>query len=286
MSTQNPTPNTTELVPTRPPEGEDAIAIGFNTSAAFELMQRVGKMFAGSSLVPKEFQGNLPNCVIALNMAQRLGADPLQVMQNLYIVHGRPGWSSQFLIATFNQNGRYTALRYEFFGKPGEDGWGCRAWSTEKATNEKLVGADITIGLAKKEGWYAKQGSKWQTMPQQMLMYRAAAWFIRAYAPEIAMGLRTAEEYVDIGPEEINVTKAGTVERIQDVAQSGSKLDALVDAAKPNGAAKSDEPAVQAAPAPQPAAPEKPKSKSEPKQQPLGNPSYSDVDQEPEPSFD
>lgn len=217
--------------------------VGFGSSASFELMQRGAKLLAASTLVPKEYQGNLPNCVIALNMATRIGADPLMVMQNLYVVHGRPGWSSQFLIATFNQNGRFSALRYEFFGDPKDDSWGCRAWSVEKETGQKLTGADITIGLSKKEQWYSKQGSKWQTMPQQMLMYRAASWFIRAYAPEIAMGLRTVEEAYDIGPGEFNVTDSGKVlDRIPNEPPPASKLDALVDAAKP------------AAPAPPPVA--------------------------------
>ena len=174
------------------------IVPGFSSLQGFELAQRAAKLLAQSSLVPKEYQGNLPNCVIALNMAARMNADPLMVMQNLYIVHGKPGWSSQFLISTFNTSGRFSALRYEWVGEEGKDSWGCRAWAIEKATGEKLVGATVTIELAKREGWYDKNGSKWKTMPQQMLMYRAASWFIRAYAPELAMGMHTAEEIYDI----------------------------------------------------------------------------------------
>jgi len=181
----------------RTPNSQE-VALSFASAQGFELMQRAARLLASSTLVPKEYQGNIANCVIALNMANRMQADPLMVMQNLYIVHGRPGWSSQFLISTFNTSGRFSALRYEWVGEEGTDSWGCRAWAIEKATGEKLVGSTVTIGLAKKEGWYQKNGSKWQTMPQQMLMYRAAAWFIRAYAPEIAMGMHTAEELAEI----------------------------------------------------------------------------------------
>ena len=170
---------------------------GFGSVDSFALLQRGGTLLAASSLVPKEYQGNVPNCVIALNMAQRIGADPLMVMQNLHIVHGRPGWSAQFLIATFNQCGRFTALRYEWFGEAGTDAWGCRAWAIEKSTGEKLTGSAITIALAKSEQWLDRAGSKWKTMPEQMLMYRSAAWFVRAYAPEIAMGLQTTDEIHD-----------------------------------------------------------------------------------------
>lgn len=179
---------------------EDSDQVGFSTKSGFELMQRAATLLSSSSLVPKEFQKNLPNCVIALNMANRIGADPLMVMQNLYVVHGRPSWSAQFLIATFNQSGRFTSLRFEFFGEKGKDTWGCRAWAVEKSTGEKLFGSDITIALSKSEGWYGKSGSKWQSMAQQMLMYRAASWFVRAYAPELAMGLHTQDEMEDIGP--------------------------------------------------------------------------------------
>ena len=163
----------------------------------FQLLQRISNMFAKSSLVPKNFQGNLPDCAIAVNMAQRLNADPLMVMQNLYVVYGTPSWSSKFLIAVFNQCGRYTSIHYEMTGEPNTDSWGCRAWACELATGERLVGPEVTIGIAKREGWYTKNGSKWQTMPEH--------WFIRTTAPELSMGLQTVEEAVDIGAETIGV---------------------------------------------------------------------------------
>jgi hypothetical protein len=176
-----------------------SVALGFGTSQGFEQLQRAAKLLANSTLVPKEFQNNLPNCVIALNMANRIGADPLLVMQNLYVVHGRPGWSSKFLIATFNQCGKFTAVKFEWFGEKGKDSWGCRAWAIEHSSGEKIVGPDISIQLSKEEGWYAKQGSKWKTIPQLMLMYRAAGWMINTSAPELSMGLQTQEELQDIG---------------------------------------------------------------------------------------
>ena len=164
------------------------------TDSGFELAQRAGKLLAASTLVPQAYQNNLPNCVVALNMAGRLDADPLLVMQNLYIVHGRPAWSSQFLIATLNQSGRFTSLRYEFIGEKGADYYGCYAWAVERETGERIDGPVVTIELAKAEGWYSKNGSKWKTMPDLMLRYRAATFFVRTYAPEISMGLPTADE--------------------------------------------------------------------------------------------
>lgn len=175
-----------------------AVTMGFGSLQSFELLQRGAKLMASSSLVPQQFQGNIANCTIALNMATRMGADPLMVMQNLYIVHGRPAWSGQFLIACFNQCGRFSSIHYEYFSKPGTDEWGCRAWAVELATKERIQSSLITIALAKKEGWYGKKDSKWQSIPEHMMTLRAGAWLVRTHAPEIAMGLQTREELVDV----------------------------------------------------------------------------------------
>lgn len=173
---------------------------GYDSAAAFEGLQRIGKMFASSTLVPAQFRGmqNIGNTCIALEMALRMQASPMMVLQNMYMVQGKPGWSTQFLIACFNQTGRFSPLRYEFEGQPGTDSWGCRASATDLSTGEKITGTLVTMAIAKKEGWYGKSGSKWQTMPEQMLRYRAAAWFIRSVAPEVAMGMYTVDELRDV----------------------------------------------------------------------------------------
>lgn len=173
---------------------------GFQSAEGFELLQRQAKMFCGSSLVPQQFQGeqNFGNAIIALEMAQRMNASPLMVMQNLYIVYGNPGWSSKFLIATFNQCGRFEAIKYKETGKKGADSQGVIAYTREKGSDEVIYGPEVTILIAKQEGWYDKKGSKWKTMPDQMLRYRAAAWLIRTTAPEISMGLQTTDEIIDV----------------------------------------------------------------------------------------
>lgn len=175
-----------------------AVSAGFFDLQGFELLQRVAKAFASSTLVPQQYQGNVANCMIALNLARRLGADELMVMQNLYIVHGNPGWSAKFLIACVNTCGRYTSLRYEWRGTPGADEYGCRAWAIEKSTGERLNGAWVDWKMVKAEGWHSKNGSKWKTMPDQMFIYRSAAFWQRGYAPEISMGLLSAEELADV----------------------------------------------------------------------------------------
>lgn len=173
------------------------IVPGYDSLKGFELLQRIANMFSQSSMVPDQYRGKVGDCVIAVEMAHRLGASPLMVMQNLYIVYGNPAWSSKFMIATFNQCGRFEPIRYREVGKKGTDEWGMQALSADLRTGQTLEGPVVDIAMAKQEGWYQKKGSKWQTMPELMLRYRAAAFFIRTTAPEISMGLMTREEVED-----------------------------------------------------------------------------------------
>lgn len=188
-------------------EPETNTAIGFASNSGFELAQRVAKAFASSTLVPKEFQGNIANCMIAAEMANRIGVSPLMAMQNLHVIQGKPSWSAKFLIAAFNGCGRFTSIRYEWQGARGEKNWGCRAWATEKSTGERIQSSWVTWDIVEKEGWNKKSGSKWLTMPEHMFSYRAAAWLVNTHAPELSMGLSTADEVQDIvTPPEKDIT--------------------------------------------------------------------------------
>lgn len=187
--------------------------ISLETISGFENLQRMARMFVTVPFVPDTFRAPYTDekgkrrgcssieeaigcCVVALDMAMRMKANPLAVMQNIYVVHGRPAWTAQFLLATLNNSGRFSTIRYKFQGTQGNDDWGCRAVAKELTTGEIVEGPLITIGLAKHEGWF-KNSSKWQSMPDLMLRYRAVSWFVRAHAPEIAMGLKTEDELRD-----------------------------------------------------------------------------------------
>lgn len=230
--------------------------VGFNffDPEQFNTMQRVCKLFAYSELVPDMYKvkyDQIPanadentinaikfknqvaehkavaNCMIAIEIATRIGASPLMVMQNMTPIYGKLSWSSKFLIATVNTCGRFEPLQFRFTDK-GMCGmvdytdyvWDnatrskkpvakqfdgkkimnieCVAFTTKKGSNDVLESSPVSIELAIQEGWYTKNGSKWQTMTKQMLMYRAASFWTSAYAPELSMGMRTVEEQQDI----------------------------------------------------------------------------------------
>jgi len=178
-------------------ETEITIAATSAETAAFELVQRQAKMLASSTLVPKEFQNNMANCAIGLNIAKRLGADPFMVLQNIDVIHGRPSFRATFLIAMVNASGRFSPLKFKLEGE-GQDRT-CYAYATDKSSGETVEGPVVSMAMAKAEGWSTKSGSKWLTMPELMLRYRAATFFGRLYAPDLLMGMQTAEELADVG---------------------------------------------------------------------------------------
>jgi hypothetical protein len=175
---------------------EDSI---FTSMTSFEQGLHIAKTLSSSNIIPQAYQNNIQNTMVALEMANRIGISPLMVMQNLDVIQGKPSWRSTFIIASLNSTGRFKPLKFEFVGNDTTaDNYGCRAYTTEIETGEKLSGPLVTWAMVKAEGWLNKSGSKWKTMPELMFQYRAASFFGRLYAPEILNGMQSIDEVVDV----------------------------------------------------------------------------------------
>jgi len=244
----------------------------FSSENAFVSVQRMAKALASSTLVPDSYRGeaNLGNCIIALELSQRIGASVMAVMQSMVPIHGKPTWSASFLIATVNSCGRFSPMRFRWVGKEGTDDWGCRAFAVEREGNLELVGALVTIAMAKAEGWYGKSGSKWKTMPEQMLQYRAAAFWCRAYAPEIALGMHTSEEIHDtqVAQQVVQPSVATTV--------TSSVVDVTPNPPEPKPRKKKVEPEAIAVAEPVPVPEPEPAPAPEPEPAPVEAPATPD----------
>lgn len=168
----------------------------FGTSDNFVMATQMAKALSESTVVPKEYQGNFANGLVAIEIAQRLQTSPLMVMQNLNIIQGRPSWSAQFLIASVNASGKYD-MELQFEEKRDTKGkpFSCQCWTVRKG--RRVDGIVIDMDMANAEGWVQKNGSKWKTMPQVMLRYRAASFFARMNCPELTLGFYSKEEVID-----------------------------------------------------------------------------------------
>ena len=164
--------------------------------ASFVQLQRVANAFSQSTLVPQNYQGKLADCMIAVEMATRMNISPVFVMQNLYVVKGKPTWAGQACMAMINACGKFRDVKHIYTGKKGTDERGCYVTAVRISDGETVDGTEVTISMAKNEGWTSN--SKWRNMPELMLGYRAASFFARMYCPEALMGLQTSEEVEDV----------------------------------------------------------------------------------------
>lgn len=169
----------------------------FASSNNFKMAWQMAQALASSSIVPQNFQKNPSNCLIAIEQANRLNMSPFLVMQNLYVIQGRPSWSSQWIIAAVNNSGKFD-IELQFDEKKDKDGkpFSCQCWTMQGG--RRIEGITIDMDLARAEGWTSKNGSKWRTMPQVMLRYRAASFFARMNCPEVILGLYSREEAEEI----------------------------------------------------------------------------------------
>lgn len=178
----------------------------FSDPESFQKIFNIGKMFASSSLVPQAYQGKPMDCTIACDMANRMNVSPMFVMQNLYVVKGKPSWSGQACMSMIKASPLFKSVKPVYTGERNTDSWGCYISAIRKEDGEEIHGAEVTIKMAKEEKWYSKKDkygnetSKWPTMPELMLAYRAAAFFAKVYIPNSLMGCVVEGEAEDISP--------------------------------------------------------------------------------------
>lgn len=185
----------------------------YSSIQSFESAQRIAASLADSALVPNQYRGQagLPNCIVAIEIANRMGMSPFQVMQNLNVIHGRPSWSSQFIIGLVQGCGRFEGFTYT------ETADSCQCFATLKTTGEQVSGPKITLDMAKKEGW--TKNTKWSTMPQTMLRYRAASAFGRFHIPDLILGIQSVEEneVIDAEIEVVEQTPESKLDQVNEI---------------------------------------------------------------------
>jgi hypothetical protein len=195
----------------------------YSSSDTFKLAFQMAQGLSQSTLVPMAFQNNPSNCLIALEQSNRLNISPMAVMQNLYIVQGKPSFSSSFIIGLINASGKYDMeLQFDEEEKDGKP-YACTCWT--ELNGRKVTGIKITMEMAEKEGWLRKNGSKWQTMPQVMLRYRAASFFARMNCPELSIGLYSKEELDDFPSQKQSKASLNNILADDDVVVVGEVVE-------------------------------------------------------------
>lgn len=197
-----------------------------------ETLKGQANVYAASSFLPAAWR-KLPqvekvaDLIIVINRANVLGCDPLLLLQNMAIIAGQMCWKSTFLLQLLQANG-WTAPQYHVTGAPNSaDFWqkddnGMAFSAVNPATGERETGSKITVKMVIGERWLDREGSKWRTMPEQMLKYRAVAFFCRTNAPAVLGGFYSQDELEDVVAQERRLSAQ--------VAEPGPDVERQADA--------------------------------------------------------
>ena len=175
---------------------------------AFNQILRAADMLSKTSIIPQSYQGKPQDCFVAIEMANRMGVSPMVVMQNMYVVKGKPSWAGQACTMLINSCGKFKDVKHIYTGEKGKPNRGCYVTATRISDGSQVDGVEVTMQMAQAEGWTSN--SKWRNMPELMLAYRASAFFARVYCPEAMMGVQTAEEVYDADSTPINAATSLT----------------------------------------------------------------------------
>lgn len=221
----------------------NAATANFNTAAGlaimnqrFDIIQKAADNLSKCTYLPDSLKGKVNDCSILIELSILSQIPAFLLAQEVYVVHNRFSFSSKFIIGQIRK--RFPTFDWEMSGEIGDmgevrrvqkkdaqgnpvkdfkgnpiydneivsQGRTCLAYAIDK-DGRRIDGIPVSMGMAKAEGWYDKSGSKWQTMPEAMLRYRAASFFKNFVCPDVVMGIKSVEEIVDTFDPEFEVVE-------------------------------------------------------------------------------
>lgn len=173
------------------------------------------KKLAGSDLVPKDFKNNPANCFIAIQWGKDLGLAPLQAVQNIAVINGRPAlWGDAVpALVKASKQCEYMSVSFEN---------NVATFKTKRVGEPEHV-ETFSKAMAEKAGLWGKQGP-WSQHPERMLKNRARAFALRDVFPDVLKGLYTAEELIDSLP--VHMGNADVVSPVSPASEAVQSIDA------------------------------------------------------------
>lgn len=182
---------------TAPPPNAIAPAGRFDLSpTSFDEAVKLAEYLANSSMVPKDYQGNPGNVLVAIQWGLELGLKPLQAMQNIAVINGRPSlWGDAVLALVLASPVCVDVIeRYEGTGLQK------RAVCIARRRGKEDKVGEFSMEDAERAGLIGKAGP-WKQYPDRMLKMRARAFALRDQFTDVLKGIAIAEEQQDIAPD-------------------------------------------------------------------------------------
>lgn len=182
---------------------EISLTGGFSLAPkTLEEAMQLAKLMSDSELVPKDYRGKPGNVLVAVQMGAEIGVSPMQAIQNIAVINGKPGIYGDLGKALLLKNGcKVEMLNPEQAKKEGR-GW-CKITRPDGRTGE----ASFSIADAETAKLWKKEGP-WTNYPYRMLNWRAFWFAARDAAADLLKGMAGAEELQDIPSESIVDTTA------------------------------------------------------------------------------
>lgn len=152
---------------------------------------KYSEIIAKSDIVPQDYKGNPSNILIAVQMGAELGLPPLQALQNIAVINGRPSVWGDSLIAIARAHPGCEYITETF------DDQTMTATCTVKRRGEPEQKRHFSKADAELANLWGKKGP-WQTTPKRMLQMRARGFALRDVFPDALRGIALAEESRDI----------------------------------------------------------------------------------------
>lgn len=219
-----------QMVPSQPVPmaSQNRPTMGILTPTSFGEAMEMSKILADSSIVPKEFQGKPGNVLIAVQWGNELGLQPLQAMQSIAVINGRPSIWGDAMLGLVQGSGALVDIREDL----DEASMVATCTVVRRGRPEPIV-RTFSMEDAKKAGLAGKQGP-WQQYPKRMLQLRARGFALRDAFPDVLRGIAIAEEARDT-PVMRDVTPSEDAESVTErvrakVSKKKSEADATVAA--------------------------------------------------------
>ncbi len=197
--------------------GQNA-AVNFLTPNNLQEAMQIAGILAESDIVPKDYQRKPGNILVAMQWGAEIGLQPLQAMQNIAVINGRPSIWGDAMLALVRGSGLLDFIREEI----SEDGQ--KATVTVKRKNEEPVASVFTMEDAKKAGLSGKQGP-WTQYPKRMLKLRARSYALRDVFPDVLKGMAIAEAEIDLTPYYQRIDNATSLEELDQIGADIAELN-------------------------------------------------------------
>lgn len=178
-------------------------------------------MLARSTMVPKDFIGRPENILVAIQWGRELGLGPLQALQNIAVISGRPAVWGDAMLALVRGSGICAYVRETLAG----DGEAMTATCivARKGEEDHPIRGEFSVADAKKAGLWSKSGP-WTQYPKRMLQMRARGFALRDGFPDVLRGVISAEEAADIPPASVSAYQGVTLDAKPEPFSTGEHI--------------------------------------------------------------